>query len=215
MSPSARFATLLASLDLIGVASLAALPVEKLVPGEPPLSPMALRSLTLVQPALLVLAAVFVGTRLSPSVDLDAPVLRTVAEDRPIRRLLPRMIVPSPLVVLPTGLMVAGYGHVIRRFVTSFGPDAFARLEALALPLATRVLYGGIAEEIMIRWGLMTLLAWVIWRLRRRPERLPDWAYWTAALAAAHRWRMRSSTFVAHGRSCARWWAAWQGQVRR
>src|SRR5690606_6758586 len=27
------------------------------------------------------------------------------------------------------------------------------------LPMATRVLYGGVAEEIMLRWGLLSLLA--------------------------------------------------------
>jgi hypothetical protein len=83
------------------------------------------------------------------------------------------------------GLMVAAYGRMLLGFVVPLGPDALVRLEALTLPLATRVLYGGIAEEVMLRWGLMTLLAWVLWRLRRHPEPLPNWAYWTAALVAA------------------------------
>ena len=181
---TARLCAILALLGLIGVASLVTLPVEKLIPGEPPLPTLA-RGLTLVQPALLVLAAVFVGIRLSPSVNLDAPVLRAVADFRRVGPLDPGLLVHALLVAIPTGLMIAGYGRALHEFVASLGPSALARLEALTLPLATRVLYGGIAEEVMVRWGLMTFLVWVVWRLRRRPARLPDWAYWIAALIAA------------------------------
>jgi membrane protease YdiL (CAAX protease family) len=88
------------------------------------------------------------------------------------------------LAALPVGIMIAWYGRVLHRFVASLGPEALARLDTLPLPLTARVLYGGIAEELMVRWGLMTLLVWAVWRLRR-PERLSGWAYWAGALAAA------------------------------
>lgn len=33
------------------------------------------------------------------------------------------------------------------------------------IPLLTRILYGGITEEILIRFGLMSVLAWGGWKL--------------------------------------------------
>ncbi len=37
------------------------------------------------------------------------------------------------------------------------------------MPLATRLLYGGITEEVLLRWGLMSFFAWGLWRLAGRP----------------------------------------------
>jgi hypothetical protein len=31
-------------------------------------------------------------------------------------------------------------------------------------PLFARVLYGGMTEEVLLRWGLMTAMAWLAWR---------------------------------------------------
>ncbi|TXC67001.1 CPBP family intramembrane metalloprotease [Piscinibacter aquaticus] len=49
--------------------------------------------------------------------------------------------------------------------------------------LAIGMLYGGLAEEVMMRWGVMSLLAWALWRAGRRssasetqPSRRVVWA---------------------------------------
>ena len=41
-----------------------------------------------------------------------------------------------------------------------FVPETVTRIAALGklVPLQTRLLYGGITEELLLRWGLMTLL---------------------------------------------------------
>lgn len=36
------------------------------------------------------------------------------------------------------------------------------------MPLAVRLLYGGVTEEVLVRWGLMSLLVWALWRVFRR-----------------------------------------------
>jgi membrane protease YdiL (CAAX protease family) len=57
--------------------------------------------------------------------------------------------------------------------------DIFARL-------LLGVLYGGIVEELMLRWRFMTLLVWIGWRLFQRDEGLPSPAIvWTAIILAA------------------------------
>ena len=41
------------------------------------------------------------------------------------------------------------------------------------LPVVLRLLYGGITEEVLLRWGLMTLLVWAAWRLLQKREVQP------------------------------------------
>ena len=36
------------------------------------------------------------------------------------------------------------------------------------MPLLTRLLYGGIVEELLLRWGIMSLFVWLAWRRERR-----------------------------------------------
>jgi membrane protease YdiL (CAAX protease family) len=75
--------------------------------------------------------------------------------------------VVSAAVLVVHGLGTAGY------FV-----EQSADLE---LPMVTRVGYGGVAEEILMRWGLMSLLALAALKLGlRRPG-----ALWAGNLAAA------------------------------
>ncbi len=50
------------------------------------------------------------------------------------------------------------------------------------IPLPTRLLYGGITEELLLRWGLMTLLVWVAWRLFQKGREQPKSAYFVGAI---------------------------------
>jgi membrane protease YdiL (CAAX protease family) len=73
--------------------------------------------------------------------------------------------------------------------------DPFANAEFIAeMPdegdifsrLLLGVFYGGIVEELMLRWGFMTLLVWLGWRLFQRGQGLPKPALvWTAIVLAA------------------------------
>jgi membrane protease YdiL (CAAX protease family) len=103
---------------------------------------------SLVQSGLLLGVAVWGGCRLAADVGLHAPLFEG-------RRA--RWIAPGTIGGLLGGVLLIGF--------LSFAPAALraaqARLEA---PLAVRVLYGGFTEEILLRWGIMTLLAWLPWR---------------------------------------------------
>src|SRR5574341_271209 len=44
-------------------------------------------------------------------------------------------------------------------------PAAIAALQdQFSPPLYARMLYGGITEEVLLRWGLMTAFTWLAWR---------------------------------------------------
>jgi membrane protease YdiL (CAAX protease family) len=48
------------------------------------------------------------------------------------------------------------------------------------------VFYGGVTEEILMRWGLMSLLVWVAWKLFRQGVTLPSqWIYRLAIVLSA------------------------------
>ncbi len=50
------------------------------------------------------------------------------------------------------------------------------------LPLPTRLLYGGFTEELLLRWGVMTLLVWAAWRLLQRGQGQPRAIYLASAI---------------------------------
>ncbi|MDZ5810800.1 CPBP family intramembrane glutamic endopeptidase [Halorubrum sp. AD140] len=62
-------------------------------------------------------------------------------------------------------------------------------MEELLTSVPMRLLYGGITEEILLRWGVMAPIAFVCWRLRNRlRERTktpPAAVMWVAFVASA------------------------------
>ena len=66
-------------------------------------------------------------------------------------------------------------GGILLFAVARYAPAAVAELqERFVVPLVARVLYGGVTEELLLRWGLMTALVWLAWRFlqgRRGPVR--------------------------------------------
>ena len=50
------------------------------------------------------------------------------------------------------------------------------------MPLLTRLLYGGITEELLLRWGLLTLLVWTAWRIFQRGRGTPRAIYFVSAI---------------------------------
>lgn len=56
-----------------------------------------------------------------------------------------------------------------------FVPETVTRIAAFGklVPLPTRLLYGGITEELLPRWGLLTLLVCAAWRLLKARRNVP------------------------------------------
>jgi membrane protease YdiL (CAAX protease family) len=64
--------------------------------------------------------------------------------------------------------------------------QAYNKTDPNWLTSLTAVFYGGITEEIMVRWGLMSLLVWVAWKLFRQGVTLPSqWIYQLAIILSA------------------------------
>ncbi len=160
--------------------------IRALYPDLADLSPAALVSLVLGQPTAMVLVAAAVGCLLAPRVGLVSLFYEWAAFGRGIgTRLRPHL--RSALLL---GLLFAGAALAMdAAFLPAMG-EAFAALtpasEQGLAQLGTGVLYGGITEEILLRWGMMSLLVWVGARLAgRRQAEPPPAVAWTAIVLAA------------------------------
>lgn len=172
-----RFVVRLALLGLIGTLSLLLAPLERLVPVDA--NPLAFRLMAMIQPAILGLGALFLGAWAAPKVGLDAPVVRAWADRRPIWPELKEQIPAAVVIGLLAGLVLLAFASAVSR------AELTEPLKAIELPLATKLLYGGIVEELLLRWGVMSLLVWIAWRLSGRREPVPPFCYWAGATVAA------------------------------
>jgi len=167
----------LALLGLPGTLSLALIPLDGF--GPPPFDPALLSVLMVAQPTVLMLLAVLLGLWAAPKVGLDAPAVRAWAERRPILPALVPQLAPAAWAGLAMAVMLVGFWWVVRA-------QAFAApVIALEMPLATKLLYGGIVEELLLRWGVMSLFVWIAWRLGGAARPVPGWAVWSALVASS------------------------------
>lgn len=144
-----------------GVVAVSWLVLPLLVEGQAlPAPPSLISMASAVQSALLLALAAWAGGKLAPRAGLDAPVLRAAADGKLAVDALRSQLLP--------GLIGGVLGITVLVAFARFAPEALARLQdRFSFPLIARVLYGGITEEILVRWGLMTVLVWSGWRVSR------------------------------------------------
>jgi hypothetical protein len=168
-------------IGMIGVLSTIwiALPIPA---EELPLPLISVKLLNLISPTFLLSIAVLVGVNLASKVGLSAPSIEALASgaQQPILAIKPQVI---PGLV---GGVIGGVGISTLSFLwrSSLPDDFVAKAEALAnsAPLLIRILYGGITEEILMRWGLMSLLLWGAWRVFQKAQGSPDTLYVVLAI---------------------------------
>jgi hypothetical protein len=174
-------------LGLVGLLALAA--YTALYTPPPGLDPLVTVVSVVVNNGLVLLVAVLLGAYAAPRVGLRSHLLARTADDEPpktsFREELP----------LAAGLGVAGSVAIVLLDV-AFAPfvgEALARLpqgsgsvESVLAYVPVRFLYGGITEELMLRFGLMALLAFAGYRLFDRDAATPSArVVWAAIVVSA------------------------------
>lgn len=177
--PRLRFAMLIWLASMLGAVSVIVLLLPRLsaeVTFPAPLWLIALASI--LQNGLLLALATWAGVALTPTVGFRAPLFEAAATRRPLRTELWSQLRPGVYAGVPAGLVLLVF--------TRFAPPEIARLaERFEPPLLARLLYGGVTEEVLMRWGVMTSLTWLMWRLLQRPVEAVRPAYVTLAIAAS------------------------------
>ena len=132
----------------------------------PPITPL-IKILSLIQPSILLALAVLIGVALASKIGLSSPVAEAAASGGNIGAALKSQIVPGVI-----GGVLGGTAIVLTSLLWSplLPPEAVTRVSAWqkVVPLPTRLLSGGITEELLLRWGFMTLLIWAAWRLLQK-----------------------------------------------
>jgi hypothetical protein len=176
-----RLAMALWALALPGVVVMSWLALPLLIDLDAaPVPSAVLQVASAAQNALLTLLAAIAGTALAPKLGLSAPAVAGWATRRRSAAVDWRRQIASGAVggVVGCAVLVVFHAHA---------PHALALLQEQArIPLLVRLLYGGVTEEILIRWGLLSLLAWLAWRvLAPRAETPPSSVLWLAILLSA------------------------------
>ncbi len=128
-----------------------------------------------LQFCVMLAIAICVGAFLAPKVGLRAPLLMAWAERKPLAQAGKPLLLP--------GLVGGILGAVASLLVLNTAPPEM-KVE-MQLPVLARLLYGGITEELLMRWGFMTLVAWIIWRLFQRRAAKPSASVIVAAIFAS------------------------------
>lgn len=157
------------ALGLFAVATLIVVPFETILPPQVHVP----RILLLIQPAMITLGCALLGWWTAPRTGLGAPVLSAVLHgqdwQQPLRRGLPAAL----LTEVAVALILVVYGRATQNLTTA--------MPQLDVPLVTRLGYGGVGEEIIARWGLLTGLMALAMRLGQSRSR----AFWLANSIAA------------------------------
>lgn len=113
----------------------------------------------MIQTGVMVLAMSFIGSVLSPSTGLGDPIFSALLQGTPVWPLLVATLLP---VLGYASLCFVLFALVYYVLVSSILDErsilVIAKLRA-ALRLDGCILYGGIVEEILVRWGLVNILA--------------------------------------------------------
>ncbi|MEO5510727.1 MAG: CPBP family intramembrane glutamic endopeptidase [Longimicrobiales bacterium] len=165
---------------MLGVVAITATVLPQLLAQITLPAPLWLISIaSLAQSAFLLALAVWAGVALGPAVGLRAPAFEAAVARRPILPAVRSQLLP--------GLMAGVIGGMVLFALAPYSPAALLEVQKrFSVPLVARVLYGGITEELLLRWGLMTALTWLTWRfLQRRQGAVHPSLVWLAIAVSA------------------------------
>ncbi len=179
LTPQVRLFLILFFIGLIGVLSFLLVDLSALVALFPvpageqaPVITPAIKLLAVIQPTVLLAVAVWVGVVLARRVGLSSPFVESIAAGLPAIATLRSQLVPGVLGGVVGSVLILVTTTAFRQLLTAEAIERISRFGAL-LPLPTRLLYGGITEELLLRWGFMTLVVWIGWRLFQKRQNKP------------------------------------------
>ena len=179
-----RLALTLWLAGMVGVVALVWLVLPDLIarqspPGPLPMPMWVLQLASGAQSAALLGLAVWAGIAQAGKVGLRAPAFEAFATRGSVRDALRPQWRPGLAGGIAVGAMLV--------LAWAMQPAALAAVNTtMSIPLPVRVLYGGVTEEMLLRWGVMSLLLWALWRGVQRGLGTPRSAVaWAAILASA------------------------------
>lgn len=141
-------------------------------------TPMQFKLVTLINPTVLMIIAIVVGIVLHKKVALGAPVIESLISKEKVNN-LKGILFFGLIGGIFAGLLIELAKLVFMQIV----PAEFAEIsQNLQYTLAARFLYGGITEEILMRFGLMTFLVWLASKIIKSGNNIN---YWTGIVLSS------------------------------
>lgn len=158
---------LLFSLGFLGVASIVPLIplLLSLQSAELPMSVEMIQVISVAQSSVLLLLMIWLGSIFSKKVSLSAPVIFALARSENVFNQLKPQILPAVVGGIAGGIFILLFLGVLSSYLP---PEFISAGEKLVPPWYTKMLYGGITEEILMRWGLMSFFVWASYRITQK-----------------------------------------------
>ena len=175
MSQKLKLGLTLFALGFLGALTL--LTVSFPIPEEfQQMQPSVFKLFTLVNPTVFLLISVVVGIALFEKVNLTVPVISSLLEKDCQNA---NTVFAEQLKFGVSLGFLAGAVVVLMSSIPALSEQFNAYYSNLEVTLLARFGYGGITEELLLRFGLMTLFVWLISKLTKR---LNDTTYWVAII---------------------------------
>jgi hypothetical protein len=164
---SAKPSILLFSLGFIGIASIVPLIPQllSLQPAELPMSVEMVQVISVAQSSILLLLMIWLGSVFSKKVGLSAPVVFAIARSESALNQLKPQLLPAVIGGVVGGIFILLFSGMLSSYLP---PEFISAGEKLMPPWYTKMLYGGITEELLIRWGLMSFFVWGSYRITQK-----------------------------------------------
>lgn len=158
--------------------------VLKDIPNKPDLPLAVLAGLSLINPIILLIVAIVIGIFLTPRLGLKSHIVENMARKA---KLWPSLRSDINQAIM-LGMMVTVIYYLFDLIFQQWLPSSFhlnTQSRSLVVTLGG-IFYGGISEEIMMRWGLMSFVAWMGWRFfQHRKNRPKPWIMWLSILISS------------------------------
>jgi hypothetical protein len=120
--------------------------------------------LTLLNPLLLMIIAILIGTALHDKVNLQIPSIKALLKIETPQLSFKEQLKSGLILGTLAGVLIT----LIASFFQSFLPAEFIALGSkVQITPTARLLYGGITEELLMRFGFMTLVVWIIFKISK------------------------------------------------
>lgn len=175
MNKKLKLGILLFVIGFIGV--LSSLAMDLPIPEEMQkmvselFTPLQFKLLNLINPTILLIVATVIGTLLYDKVNFKLPIIES----------LPNKSNPTETAEILKYGIIGGLISGILIMLTAIAfkpilPTEFLEIgEKFKPPLITRFLYGGLTEEILIRFGIMTFFVWLLFKVSGKLNPIIYW----------------------------------------
>lgn len=145
-------------LGVISACSLWLMPLPASV--KMPIPERTAKIAIMVQANVFVIIAVIAGTLAAHATGFDAPVITAIVTGEAFVSTLGTIIVPALLGGVAASLVLSLYNMIQVNVI----PQIYLA-DSTRMPVLTRLFYGGVTEELLMRWGTMSIITWLLWRL--------------------------------------------------